>query len=248
MQTPVTNQIIRLEQVDSTNRQLLQLSAQAPLEEGAVLLADFQTQGRGQGCNTWESDAGKNLTFSILFYPTFLRASEQFILSKAVSLAVCDFISRYVDGVSVKWPNDVYVDEQKITGILLENFVEGQYLKKTIAGIGVNINQEHFSGNAPNPVSLFQLTGKRFNLEKCLTEALQAINARYQQIVEGNTAALHDDYLRHLYCFGEWKPFTADGKPFEARITGVNPVGMLEMITRDHQLRTFGFKEVEFVK
>ncbi|MDR0815317.1 MAG: biotin--[acetyl-CoA-carboxylase] ligase [Bacteroidales bacterium] len=248
MHTPVSNQIIRLGQTESTNRQLLQLSSQESLEEGAVLVADFQTHGRGQGSNVWESDSGKNLTFSILFYPVFLRASEQFIISKAVSLAMCDFISRFVAGVSVKWPNDVYVGKQKITGILIENTVEGQYLKKTIAGIGVNINQERFFSNAPNPVSLFQLTGKHFNLEECLTEVLQAINARYKQIVEGYAATLHDDYLRHLYRLGEWAPFSAAGETFEARITGVNSVGMLEMITRDNQLRTFGFKEVEFVK
>jgi BirA family biotin operon repressor/biotin-[acetyl-CoA-carboxylase] ligase len=120
------------------------------------------------------------------------------VLSKAISLAVYDFLSQFVSGVSVKLPNDVYVGNQKITGILIENFIEGAYLTKSIVGIGVNINQERFMSNAPNPVSLRQLTGNSYQLDDCLENLCACIARRYRMITE-NANQLHSDYLQHLY-------------------------------------------------
>jgi BirA family biotin operon repressor/biotin-[acetyl-CoA-carboxylase] ligase len=240
----VQNQIIRVEQTESTNVHLLRLSENERLPEGVVLVAGYQTHGRGQGVHAWESEREKNLTFSIVLYPTFVKGAEQFVLSEVVSLAVRDFIAQYVGDVSVKWPNDVYVGDRKITGILIENFIKGGYLTKTVVGIGININQTAFVSDAPNPVSLRQLTGLRFNLEDCLHRTLQCLNDRYDQLRRQRTDALHSDYLSHLYRFDQWKNYIADGEIFEARITGVNKYGILEMCTRSNELKTFGFKEV----
>ncbi|MDR1672650.1 MAG: biotin--[acetyl-CoA-carboxylase] ligase [Bacteroidales bacterium] len=238
--------IIRLQQTESTNRHLIQLSAGRHLPEETVVVADCQTEGRGQGSNAWESESGKNLTFSILLYPTFVKGAEQFGISKAVALAVCDFVAQYADSVTVKWPNDVYAGDRKITGILVENFMEGARVTKTIAGIGVNINQEQFVGDAPNPVSLYQITSRYFDLENCLHRILQRIADRYLQL-RTTPETLHNDYIRRLYRFNEWKTYCADGERFEARIIGVNRYGMLELRTADNSIRTFGFKEVETI-
>jgi len=195
------SQIIRVEQTTSTNWYLLQLSNERNLAEGTVLITGHQTQGRGQGSKSWESEPGANLTFSIILYPLSINASQQFILSKAVSLAVRDFVSQYVPNVSVKWPNDVYVGDKKIAGILIENFVIGDCLTKTIAGIGLNINQKFFLSDAPNPVSLYQLTGKIFVLEDCLQLLHEHIAIRYRMITE-DAEKLNSDYLQHLYLYG----------------------------------------------
>ena len=239
-------QIIRVPQTPSTNFCLLQLSDVEKLAEGSVVVTDNQTQGRGQGNNRWESEPGANLTFSIILYPLFVKGSRQFVLSKAVSLAVCDFVSQYVSGVTVKWPNDVYAGEKKIAGILIENFIGGEYLTKTIAGIGLNINQTQFFSDAPNPVSLRQLTGRTCPLEDCLTDLRERIAARYRMLME-NADQINADYLRHLYRFGQTGRFSAGGVLFEASITGVNEYGMLEMITEKGEHKIFGFKEVIFM-
>jgi biotin-[acetyl-CoA-carboxylase] ligase BirA-like protein len=258
MNNPVfpDRQIIHIEQTASTNSYLLQLSNAQKLAEGTVVVTDNQTRGRGQGNNSWESEPGKNLTFSVILYPVSVEASRQFILSKAISLAVYDFlsqfvtdnqtqgrgqgnnswesapgknltfsmilypvsievsaqfvlskaislavydfISQFVSDVSVKYPNDVYVGNRKITGILIENFIKGAYLEKSIAGIGVNINQERFESNAPNPVSLRQMTGNTYQLNDCLENLCACIAHRYKMIT-GNADQLHSDYEQHLY-------------------------------------------------
>ena len=216
------------------------------LDEGTVVVCDNQTQGRGQTGNLWESEAGANLTFSIILYPVTIKASEQFVLSKAIALAVYDFLSEYVPDVSVKWPNDVYVGNRKITGILIENFIGGEYLTKTIAGIGININQKHFVSDAPNPVSLQQLTGKLYPLDSCLQSLLAHITNRYQMIT-CNKEKIDSDYLQHLYLRGKLSRFKTNGVSFDATITGVNRYGMIEMTTVNGEHKTFGFKEVKIV-
>jgi len=239
------SKIIRIQQTTSTNWHLLQLSNEEDLAEGTVFVTDHQTQGRGLANNRWESEPGLNLTFSIILYPSSVKASRQFILSKAISLAVYDFVSQFVTGVSVKWPNDVYVDEQKIAGILIENFIGGAYLTKTIAGIGLNVNQIIFLSDAPNPISLRQLTGKTYPLEKLLKDLHEHIAIRYRMITE-NAEKLNSDYLKYLYRFGRLSMFCADGNLFEATITDINDYGMLEITTNKNERKTFGFKEILF--
>jgi len=238
--------IIRTQQTASTNRHLLQLSNEEALAEGTVFVTENQTQGRGLANNLWESEPGMNLTFSIILYPSSVKISRQFILSKAISLAVYDFVSQYVTNVTVKWPNDVYVADQKIAGILIENFTMEAYLTKTIAGIGLNINQIIFKSDAPNPVSLQQLTGKTYLLKELLKDLHERIATRYRMIFE-NPEKLNSDYLNHLYRFGRMGMFSADGVFFEATVTDINDYGMLEITTSKGERKTFGFKEIVFM-
>ena len=238
---------IRILKTTSTNCYMQQLSNTEKLAEGSIVVTDNQTQGRGQASNAWESAPEANLTFSIILYPLLVKASEQFILSKVISLAVYDFISDFVSaGVSVKWPNDVYVDDKKIAGILIENFVTGEYLTKTIAGIGVNINQQQFESDAPNPVSLFQLTGKIYDLEDCLKALHERIANRYYIVME-DAEKINSDYLQHLYRFGKMNSYRADGVSFDAIITGINRYGMLELTTANNERKAFGFREIKFL-
>jgi len=237
---------IRVPKTTSTNCHLLQLSTTEKLTEGSVVATDNQTHGRGQASNSWESAPGANLTFSIILYPVSVNASGQFILSKVISLAVFDFISDFIStGLSVKWPNDIYINDKKVAGILIENFVAGEYLTKTIAGIGVNINQERFGSDAPNPVSLRQLTGKTYRLKDCLKALHEHIANRYQTMKE-RPSQINSDYLQHLYRLGKISSYSADGVSFDATITGVNRYGMLELTTANNQRETFGFKEIKF--
>jgi BirA family biotin operon repressor/biotin-[acetyl-CoA-carboxylase] ligase len=237
---------IYVEQTSSTNSYMLQLSATDRLPEGSVAVTGYQSHGRGQGDHFWESEPRKNLIFSMVLYPASVKGADQFRLSLAVSLAVYDFVSQHVENVSVKWPNDVYVGDKKIAGILIENFIEGNCLNKSITGIGVNINQEIFASNAPNPVSLRQLTGNEYDLNVCLDRLTGCIAARYRMMQASRIRRLHTDYLQHLYRFGQPGRFRAGGRSFEAVITGINRYGMLEMITADREQKTFGFGEVRF--
>ncbi len=245
MLTFPNRQIIKVDETTSTKSCLADLSINTKLPEGSVVLTNTQTQGRGLGENSWESEPGKNLTFSIILYPSFVKAENQFVLSKVISLGVCDFIRNYVAGTSVKWPNDVYVADKKITGILIENYMEGAFLTKTIAGIGININQEQFFSHAPNPVSLHQLTGEYYDLNICLEETVNHIATRYQMLKE-QSRLLDADYLKYMYRFGKTGKFRSEEGSFEAAITGINRFGMLELTTTDQVKKTFGFKEVSF--
>ena len=131
-----------------------QLIKNTEVAEGTVVLAKEQTSGRGQVNNTWESSYGDNLLMSIVLYPEFLHAGNQFLLSKFVSLAIVDFLSYYLENVTIKWPNDIYVGNKKIAGVLIENSLRGAFISSSVVGIGLNVNQTEFSSSIPNPTSL----------------------------------------------------------------------------------------------
>lgn len=154
--------LVALDETASTNQYLSQLcnQLQESVAELTTVTAEFQTAGKGQRGNTWEAEEGKNLLFSFVLYPSFLEARRQFILSQIVSLAIKEELSRWSDEITIKWPNDIYWKDKKICGILIENDLSGHHIRRSIAGIGININQEVFNSDAPNPVSLKQITGK----------------------------------------------------------------------------------------
>ena len=174
-------QIIKLEETTSTNTYLDNLDVEREQPEGCVVTTYSQIAGRGQRGNSWEAEPGKNLTFSYLLRPDQIAPQEQFVISQAVSMAVVDVLSRYADGFSVKWPNDIYYRNSKIAGILIEHNLSGMSIARTIVGIGLNINQMQFLSDAPNPISLCQITGVEYDLDKFLYEVLEATTIRYAQ-------------------------------------------------------------------
>ena len=240
-----SRQIIKLPKVDSTNTYLAQLSR--PLPEGSIIWALDQTGGRGQGNNNWKSDPGKNLTFSIVFYPTFLSAYQQFYMSKVVALAVFDFISLYTDKVSIKWPNDIYVTNRKIAGILIEHVIERTYIKQTIAGIGININQDRFPKDLSNPVSLNQLTEQKYSIDEILGEVIEVLDYRYSMLKSKDLSTIDKNFNESLYQYLIPSKYISNNETFEGTITGVEQTGELVIKDNSGKIRKFLHKEVEFV-
>lgn len=238
--------IVKLQETRSTNTYLDNLDTETPQNEGCVVITHTQSAGRGQRGNTWEAEPGQNLTFSYLLRPTAVAAREQFVLSQAVSLAVVDVLSRYADGFSVKWPNDIYYKDSKIAGILIEHHLSGMNISRTIVGIGLNINQLQFLSDAPNPISLRQITGKEYCLDDVLYEILQATTIRYDQCLE-NRELLQSNYASVLYRKDGFYTYRDANGEFEARIQEVLPEGFLLLIDTDNRVRQYAFKEVAFV-
>ena len=219
-----TPKIIRLVETDSTNNYLREQSAKARLPEGSLVIADFQTAGKGQVGNSWESEAGKNLMFSILLYPDSLPANRQFLISQIASLSVKETLEGYTDSVKVKWPNDIYWKDRKICGMLIENDLSGQHLYCSVIGIGLNINQEIFRSDAPNPVSLTQITGKAYDREE-----------------------IRAAYMAALYHGDGYYSYIDENGPFEACIHAIEPTGHLILQLHDGERRRYAFKEVTTV-
>lgn len=238
--------IIVKNEIESTNNYAKQMVSDKP-EEGTVVLAHYQFKGRGQQGNFWESEPGENLLFSIIFYPSFLDVAMQFYLSKAVSFALFEYISDVVADVKIKWPNDIYVGNKKIAGILIENAVKGNHLDYSIVGIGLNLNQNKFYSEAPNPVSLAQLTGIEFNKEEQLKKLLKAIEKWYSILQNQQLKEIDSAYLKNLYAFKQWRKYRVGTKELTGWIKGVGEFGQLQLEFRSGVIKEFMFKEIELV-
>lgn len=230
---------------DSTNA-LIRTFAEAP--HGLTLAARRQTAGRGQRGNTWEAEPDKNLTFSIVLRPKAIPASRQFELSMLVALAVADTVADELGpdragDVWVKWPNDIYVGDRKVCGMLIENSLSGRNIASSIAGVGLNVNQLAFVSDAPNPVSLAQLDGRQRSLKPLLARLAEGIAGAVASY--GATApeaeALLERYRSRLWHGTGLHIFREpDGEPFEASVADIAPDGRLTLSNG----RTYAFKEI----
>ena len=239
--------IIRLSETESTNSYAIDMLSKARPDEGCVIIADYQTRGKGTDTNTWESEKGENLTFSLILYPKF-DAGQQFILNKAISLGISDFLRTKLpqSEISVKWPNDIYIGDKKACGILIQNSVIGNHLDYVIVGIGLNVNQMLFTGNAPNPVSIKMVTGINYDLNELLPELLQCIFEKYAQVRPETTRKIETEYHKALYRLMEWHEYNYKGAKIQARITGTTDYGQLVLETETGQVITCDMKEVKF--
>ncbi len=242
------SQITYLEETESTTKALRELMARGRVEEGAVVMAGFQTAGRGQVGNVWESESGKNLTFSVVIYPETVPANRQFILSQLTALSVKETLDAYTDGITVKWPNDIYWRDQKICGMLIENDLCGKTIYATIAGIGINLNQTVFRGDAPNPVSLCTITGLTYDPGEVLGRFLSIFYKWYLRLLKGEESLIRQSYEKVLYRKEGFYPYADEQGAFEARIKAIEPTGHLVLELRDGSERTYAFKEVSYVK
>lgn len=223
-------------------------AAHTHYHEGDIIWVEQQTAGRGQRGHTWLSGEGMNLTFSAVLEPAFLPAQEQFSLLQVVALATVDALKEYDIDARIKWTNDIYVDNKKLVGILMEHKLQGSQIGRTIAGIGININQTEFDPSLPNPTSMRLITGKLHDREQVLKSITHHLMHRYQMLRQGEQAALHSDYLGKLYTLGEEHTFALpDGTRFQGTIMGVEPQGALKITTPEGAEHKFLFKEVEFV-
>ena len=243
------------------NDALTIVTASRAWQEGVVFFTFHQTAGRGQYGNKWESEPHQNIAISIVLKPTFLNPREQFHLNKAISLAVYDIIAQFViarhgalslggtkqaGGVSIKWANDIYVNDKKIAGILIQNSLSGANIQSSIIGIGLNINQLHFH-NLPHATSLKIETGKDFDLMEIVEKICQSIEHRYLQLKTRNFNKIHDEYISKLFRWGEDALYQyPDGAYFQGKIVGVNEVGKL-CIESKKGIEDFDIKEVKFI-
>ncbi len=238
-----------VDQIDSTNNELKILNQKLNLPEYSILCTEFQSAGKGQQGNSWESEKGKNLTFSLLLKPTHIAAQDQFLISKAISLGIIKVFSSFKTGFNIKWPNDIYYNDFKIGGILIENTLCGINISESIIGIGLNINQEIFKSNAPNPISLTNITQQEYNLETFLKKILSSIHLFLSHLnSEEETRKLNQEYLDCLYRReGYHKYKDQQNGQFKASIEGISEYGQLILQTAKGEIRTYAFKEVEFV-
>ncbi len=238
---------IFVEKLTSTNSYAAQLLTSKDLQEGTIVQAGFQTTGKGQIGSKWESEKGKNLIFSIILYPSMILPSEEFLISMTISLGIRDFLNRFTDKCKIKWPNDIYINNDKIAGILIEHSLMSNKIKSTIAGIGLNLNQFSFLSDAQNPVSLKMITGLEHDLNLSLEELLSDLDKRYAQLIKGEYSKIRNEYKLQLYRFNEWSNYSDSGGQFWGRIISVTREGRLQIENREGEVYEYSFKEVEFI-
>ena len=240
---------IKVSQTASTNTYLSRLAATLP--GGTVIYTPCQTAGRGQKGNSWESEDGKNLTFSLLLKHPPLKARDQFYLSEASALAVVEALTALAgDGFTVKWPNDVYWQDKKICGMLLENSLDGSDIATCIVGIGLNVNQERFVSDAPNPVSLLNITGQEHDLESLLKRVCSRIEQLVNTLDDATAREqLHRQYMAALYRNDGQQHLWEDaaGHRFMASVAGIAPDGTLTLQHEDGTRHDYLFKEVKHI-
>ena len=236
------------DELDSTNNYAQNLLAAQSPPEGTLIITHNQYAGRGQLNNKWESSPNKNLTFSAILYPKFLPARNQFLLNQVVSLSVLDTLNHYIpDGVTIKWPNDIYVFDKKITGILIQNSLQGNNLQSSIIGIGINVNQKEFLSDAPNPTSAILEIGIETPLKNMLYTFCENLEKNYLLLKGGHEVTIKKRYLANLYRLGQQHLFKEpDGNLFKGTILGVTEIGKL-IIKTDNGEMTFGFKELQYI-
>ena len=233
--------IVHIDETDSTNRWLQKyLATDERSDANLVIWAEYQTAGRGCGTNQWESERGENLTFSMLIHPKELPAMQQFHISMAISLAICEAIGQYIGDVSIKWPNDIYWRNGKIGGILIENTLKGSIIMDSIIGVGLNVNQRVFKSDAPNPVSMWQICEHETDREALLKEILEA----FERILDSK---IREQYLSKLYRRKGYHPYADKEGAFMAEIVTVEDDGHLVLHDDNGKERRFAFKEVQFI-
>lgn len=239
---------ILLDRVSSTNSYIQDLlSKSTPLEEGSVIMAVEQIAGKGQMGNFWEAEPGKNLTFSILYKPDSLAIEDQFYLSMAISLGICDFLEKQLsEEFMIKWPNDIYYKHHKIAGILIENSLQSDKIKNSVIGIGLNVNQLEFMSDAPNPISMQHISSKNYVLEEILFNLLSFIEYYYLALKTNKIEYLQERYFAKLLFFGQEREYKTSNGIVLGKIVGLGPYGKL-CLKNDLGMKYYDIKEIEFI-
>ena len=211
-----------------------------------AVYADFQTAGRGAGSNKWHSSRGCNILTSI-YFETGLDAADQFVFNLWFATATRRFLAKYVPDILIKWPNDMYVHDRKLAGDLTEHSVSGNRLDFTIAGIGINVNEEQFPKDIPHPTSLLLETGKHYDVEALLNEYLAVLQEYRPLLSKEHEAELRNEYLSHLYRLNEQHPYIIHGQQITGTIRNIDRFGRLILEHTDGNSYAYGFKEVMYV-
>ena len=258
-----------LQQIDSTNAYLQRMQQEVDIRNWMVS-ADEQTAGKGMGSNGWESEAGKNLIFSLALDMSFLPAERQFLLSEAVALGIIEVLdkvlsssfegmsfpaeavrmesmpSKHLEKLHIKWPNDIYYDNHKLAGILINSTIKANMMDISIIGIGLNVNQMQFKDWPTHPISLKQITGKEFDLQSLLEQVAGSIYNKVE-ILKTNPTNIEQEYLKRLFRYRTWADYEVDGKVLRLFMMGIDAFGRLQMIDVENKMYLFDIKEIKFL-
>ena len=238
---------VHLKQTDSTNAYLQRLQSEKDIRNW-VVSADEQTAGKGMGSNGWESESGQNLTFSMALDMGFLPTERQFLLSEAVALGLIHALDAFLlsEKLHIKWPNDIYYDNHKLAGILINSTIKADKMDVSIIGIGLNVNQMQFQDWPTHPISLQQITGKTFYLEPLLEQVVKSIVNKVE-LLKAAPTELEEAYLHRLFHYQAWGHYEVDGKEMQLFINGIDPFGRLMMTGKDGKNYCFDIKEIKFL-
>ena len=240
-------QIIYQPELSSTNEHAREMLQKARPEEYTTIIAGYQTNGRGQSNNNWESNAGENILMTMVIFPHWVEITRQFSLSMAVALGISDLLHEEIptQDILIKWPNDIYIADRKIAGILINSEVMGSTFDNVLAGIGLNVNQTAFSRDIPNPTSLKLITGRTEDPVE-LAEKLAVRIIDRIELLKADKLKIISDYHKNLLGIGVWRDYIHLGKNISAKITGVNKFGHLELDTAKGRI-TCDLKEIEYL-
>lgn len=239
----LTENVFYIPQTISTNVLCWEMLKERDIPEGFVVVADYQTAGKGQAGNSWESARGKNLLFSMVLYPHHIPIEEQFLISQAVSVGIKNLLDTVSDDITIKWPNDMYWKDSKLAGILIETSLLRGKISKAVIGVGLNVNQTEFFSDAPHPISLKQIAGKSFNRKKLLHRIVASILEVYGQ---WESEKIRSVYAQSLYRKNGYHFYQAGTEIFRAKISRIYPDGALELETEKGTSAKYYFKEIKF--
>ena len=235
------------EQIDSTNAYLQRQQSECDIRNW-VVSADEQTAGKGMGNNGWESEVGKNLTFSLAVDMGFLPAERQFLLSKAVPLGIIEVLDDILpsEKLSIKWPNDIYYESHKLAGILINSTIKANMMDVSIIGIGLNVNQTQFQNWPTRPISMKMITGKDFDLQPLLEQIAERIIIKVE-LLKSNPTAIERAYLKRLFRYQTWADYEVDGKALRLFMTGIDTFGRLQLVDEQQTLHCYEIKQIKFL-
>ena len=242
------NQIIKLSSVDSTNNYTAKLVKETKISFGTVIMADFQTHGKGQRSSFWESENGLNLLISIYFDSSFLNSENIFFLSKAIALAIRECIEK-ITGIkgSIKWPNDILINGSKIAGVLIENQWKNDKLFSSIIGIGLNVNQGIFSIEE-NVTSLKNLTSKVYNLNSILKSICSSLEIQLTRLRNFDFFEIDRQYHSFLFNYNKWSNYKKNKINFKGKLIKVDSFGKMVLELENGGQKSFGIKEISLLK
>lgn len=235
------------DQLDSTNAYLQRMQAEADIR-GWVVSSDEQTAGKGMGHNGWESEKGQNLTFSMALDMGFLPAERQFLLSEAVALGIIEVLDEVLpsEKLSIKWPNDIFYENRKLAGILINSTIKANMMDVSIIGIGLNVNQTRFQDWPTHPVSLKMITGGDYDLKPIMEQIVDSIYKKVETL-KSEPSAIEKGYLQRLYRYHGWADYEVDGKVMRLFMTGIDAFGRLRLVDDKNEPYCFDIKEIKFV-
>lgn len=237
---------IKLQTVSSTNNYASALLSSGVIKEETLVYTESQTKGKGLGLNTWHSEDCKNLIFSLLVFPG-IKVENNFVFNMMVSLAICDYLVLKGVDAKIKWPNDIYVKNKKIAGILIENSIYGDTIISSVIGIGLNLNQTEFPKELPNPVSAKNITGENYHIDEEINAISQIISDKLVLLKHESLVKIRELYFEKLYKFNEISKFKVNGEIFSAKIINVEKDGRLIIKDLNDNVTEYYFKEIEML-